>query len=117
MISILFGIFGLIVLLGIAWLFSNNKKEVNWRVVASGVGLQLIFAVFVILTPWGAVVFDFIGKFFVQIISFTNDGASFVFGALADQGRFMQAFPEDLQLKGVGFLFAFQVLPTIIFFS
>ncbi len=61
--------------------------------------------------------FDFIGKFFVQIISFTNDGASFVFGALADQGKFMQAFPEGLQLQGVGFLFAFQVLPTIIFFS
>ncbi len=117
MISILFGLFGLIVLLGIAWLFSNNKKEINWRVVATGVGLQLVFAVLVILTPWGAIVFDFIGKFFVQIISFTNDGASFVFGALADQGKFMQAFPEGLQLQGVGFLFAFQVLPTIIFFS
>ncbi len=117
MISILFGLFGLIVLLGIAWLFSNNKKEINWRVVATGVGLQLVFAVLVILTPWGSIVFDFIGKFFVQIISFTNDGASFVFGALADQGKFMQAFPEGLQLQGVGFLFAFQVLPTIIFFS
>lgn len=117
MISILFGIFGLIVLLSIAWLFSNNKKNINWRVVGAGVGLQLLFAVFVILTPWGAIVFDAIGRFFVQIISFTNDGASFVFGSLADQGKFSQAFPEELQLQGVGFLFAFQVLPTIIFFA
>lgn len=117
MISVLFGLLGLLVLLSIAWLFSNNKKKINWRLVLSGVGLQLIFAVFVILTPWGAIVFNGIGKFFVQIISFTNDGASFVFGALADQGRFSQAFSEELQLQGVGFLFAFQVLPTIIFFS
>ena len=57
MISILFGIFGLVVLLGIAWLFSNNKKEVNWRVVASGVGLQLVFAILVILTPLGEKIF------------------------------------------------------------
>ncbi len=106
MISILFGIFGLVILLSIAWLFSNNKKNINWRLVASGIGLQLFFAVFVILTPWGAIVFDSIGKFFVQIISFTTDGAFFVFGALADQGKFAQAFSEELQLQGIGFLFS-----------
>jgi len=117
MISILFGILGLVILLCIAWLFSNNKKNINCRLVGTGVGLQLFFAVFVILTPWGAFVFDSIGRFFVQIISFTNDGASFVFGALADQGKFSQAFSEELQLQGIGFSFAFQVLPTIIFFS
>lgn len=117
MVDILFGLLGLVVLVGIAWLFSADKKNINWRIVLSGVGLQLLFAVFVILTPWGAIVFDAIGKFFVKIINFTNEGSAFVFGALADQGKFGEAFPEYLKNQGVGFVFAFQVLPTIIFFS
>jgi CNT family concentrative nucleoside transporter len=117
MTTVLFGIFGLLVLLGIAWLFSDSKKTINWRIVGTGIGLQLIFAVFVILTPWGSVVFDAIGSFFVKIISFTFDGAAFVFGALASQETFGNAFPEGMRSEGVGFIFAFQVLPTIIFFS
>ncbi len=117
MITVLFGIFGILVLLGIAWLFSDSKKTVNWRIVGTGIGLQLIFAVFVILTPWGSVVFDAIGSFFVKIISFTFDGAAFVFGALASQETFGNAFPEGIRSEGVGFIFAFQVLPTIIFFA
>ncbi len=117
MITVLFGIFGILVLLGIAWLFSDSKKTINWRIVGTGIGLQLIFAVFVILTPWGSVVFDAIGSFFVKIISFTFDGAAFVFGALASQETFENAFPEGMRNEGVGFIFAFQVLPTIIFFS
>ncbi len=117
MITVLFGIFGILVLLGIAWLFSDSKKTINWRIVGTGIGLQLIFAVFVILTPWGSVVFDAIGSFFVKIISFTFDGATFVFGALASQETFENAFPEGMRNEGVGFIFAFQVLPTIIFFS
>ena len=113
--SILFGFLGLSVLIGIAYLFSDNKKHVNWRQVYMGIALQLLFAVFVILTPWGEVVFDAIARFFVKIISFTFDGAAFVFGALSDQTIFSEAFPSDMH--GVGFVFAFQVLPTIIFFS
>jgi CNT family concentrative nucleoside transporter len=105
------------VLIGIAWLFSSAKKDINWRIVATGIGLQLVFAVFVILTPWGSVVFDAIGSFFVKIINFTFDGAKFVFGALADRATFEKAFPDEMKSQGVGFLFAFQVLPTIIFFS
>ena len=117
MITVLFGIFGILVLLGIAWLFSDSKKTINWRIVGTGIGLQLIFAVFVILTPWGSVIFDAIGSFFVKIISFTFDGAAFVFGALASQETFGNAFPEGIRSEGVGFIFAFQVLPTIIFFA
>ena len=78
--DIMFGIFGLSVLLGIAFLFSNNKRKINLRLVFTGLGLQLLFAVFVLMTPWGAIVFDAIARFFVVIISFTFDGASFVFG-------------------------------------
>jgi CNT family concentrative nucleoside transporter len=117
MTTVLFGILGISVLLGIAWLFSNSKKDINWRLVGTGIGLQLVFAVFVILTPWGSVIFDAIGSFFVKIINFTFDGAKFVFGALADRATFEKAFPEEMKSQGVGFLFAFQVLPTIIFFA
>jgi CNT family concentrative nucleoside transporter len=117
MITILFGLMGLAILLGIAFLFSNSRQSINWRIVASGLGLQLAFAIFVILTPWGSLVFDAIGSFFVKIINFTFNGATFVFGALASQDTFEQAFSEELRPQGVGFIFAFQVLPTIIFFS
>jgi len=117
MASILFGMLGLLVLLFVCWLFSNNKKQISWRIVILGIGLQLIFAIFVILTPWGSAVFDGIGNFFVKIIGFTNEGSAFVFGALADQNKFGTAFSQELRDQGVGFLFAFQVLPTIIFFS
>jgi CNT family concentrative nucleoside transporter len=115
--SILFGFLGLAVLLLIAWSFSADKKNINWRIVGTGIGLQLIFAVFVILTPWGSIVFDAIGSFFVTIINFTFDGAEFVFGALANQSIFNEAFPEGVEGTQGGFIFAFQVLPTIIFFS
>jgi CNT family concentrative nucleoside transporter len=117
MIDILFGLLGLSALIGIAWIFSESKKNINWRIVVTGISLQLLFAVFVILTPWGSVIFDAIGTFFVKVISFTFDGANFVFGALASQSLFEQAFEKGLRNQGVGFIFAFQVLPTIIFFS
>ncbi|KON28415.1 Na+ dependent nucleoside transporter domain-containing protein [miscellaneous Crenarchaeota group archaeon SMTZ-80] len=117
MISILFGILGIAVLLAIAWTFSESKKNINWKIVLIGIALQLLFAVFVILTPWGSIFFDAIGNFFVKIINFTNEGSAFVFGALSNQDKFDKAFPEILRDEGVGFIFAFQVLPTIIFFS
>lgn len=116
-LDMLFGIFGLTVLVGIAFAFSNNKRKIDWRLVGTGIGLQLLFAVFVLLTPWGSTVFNALSAFFVRVISFTFDGARFVFGALSIQSDFEQAFPPDLRQKGIGFLFAFQVLPTIIFFS
>ncbi len=109
--DILFGIFGLVVLVGIAVVFSNNRSAISWRIVTIGIGLQLIFAVFVLLTPYGAVVFNAIGQFFVKIIGFTNEGSKFIFGVLAEPGEFEQSFP------GRGLVFAFYVLPTIIFFS
>jgi len=109
--DILFGIFGLAVLVGIAIVFSNNRSAISWRIVSIGIGLQLIFAVFVLLTPYGAVVFNAIGQFFVKIIGFTNEGSKFIFGVLADPGAFEKGFP------GRGLVFAFYVLPTIIFFS
>ena len=68
-------------------------------------------------SPYLSIVFDAIGSFFVKIINFTFDGAEFIFGALANQSTFEQAFPENMHNQGLGFIFAFQVLPTIIFFA
>jgi len=102
--TIAFGIFGLAVLISIALGFSSNRKSIDWKLVASGVTLQLFFAVLVILVPGGREFFEVLSRIFVRIISFALDGAAFIFGPLAD--------PSNL-----GFIFAFQVLPTIIFFA
>ncbi|RRU05226.1 nucleoside transporter C-terminal domain-containing protein [Stenotrophomonas sp. 278] len=99
-----FGLFGLVVLIGIAWLFSNNKRSVDWRLVATGIALQIAFAAVVLLIPGGRDVFDALGKGFVKVLSFVNEGSSFIFGSLMNTEQY-------------GFIFAFQVLPTIIFFS
>jgi CNT family concentrative nucleoside transporter len=99
-----FGLFGLAVLIGITWLFSNNKRAVDWKLVATGITLQIAFAALVILVPGGRDVFDALGQGFVKVLSFVNEGSSFIFGSLMDTSNY-------------GFIFAFQVLPTIIFFS
>jgi len=99
-----FGLFGLAVLIGITWLFSNNKRAVDWKLVATGITLQIAFAALVILVPGGRDVFDALGQGFVKVLSFVNEGSGFIFGSLMDT-------------KNYGFIFAFQVLPTIIFFS
>jgi CNT family concentrative nucleoside transporter len=104
MTSILFGLFGLAVLLGIAWLFSNNKRRVDWRLVLTGVALQIAFASLVLLVPGGKDAFQALGDGFVKVLSFVGKGSEFIFGNLMDTSKF-------------GFIFAFQVLPTIIFFA
>lgn len=99
-----FGLFGLVVLLGFTWLFSNNKRRVDWRLVVTGTVLQIAFAALVLLVPGGREVFDWLGQLFVRILGFVNDGSEFIFGSLMDVDTY-------------GFIFAFQVLPTIIFFA
>jgi CNT family concentrative nucleoside transporter len=115
--DILFAVMGLLVLVGIAYLFSNNKRKIDWRLVGIGISLQLLFAIFVLIIPGGEFVFDALSKFFVTVINFTFDGAAFVFGILSSQAQMEKIMPVDLQNQGFGFIFAFQVLPTIIFFS
>jgi CNT family concentrative nucleoside transporter len=102
--SILFGLFGLSVLISIAWLFSNNKRSVDWRLVLTGVALQIAFAALVLRVPGGKDVFDALGHGFVRILGFVNAGSNFIFGGL-------------MNVESYGFIFAFQVLPTIIFFA
>jgi CNT family concentrative nucleoside transporter len=99
-----FGLFGLAVLIGITWLFSSSRRAVDWKLVATGLALQITFAALVLLVPGGRDVFDWLGQAFVKVLSFVNKGSTFIFGSLMDS-------------KSYGFIFAFQVLPTIIFFS
>ena len=117
-ISILRGLLGMILLIGIAFLLSNNKKKINWKLVLYGLGLQFLFAVLIIkgdflasyFSPLGWVknFFAWVSSFFVLILNFTTEGAKFVFGNLA-----VSPGTEE----SMGMFFAFQVLPTIIFFA
>jgi CNT family concentrative nucleoside transporter len=104
MTQILFGLFGLASLVGIAWLFSEAKRSVDWRLVGTGVAMQIVFAIFVLLTPWGAWIFSALSEGFVKLLGYTNQGSQLIFGDLA-------------KAETLGFIFAFQVLPTIIFFA
>jgi CNT family concentrative nucleoside transporter len=168
MTHVLFGLFGLLMLIGLAWLFSSHKRAVNWQLVATGIGLQIGFATFVLLgdsmvtwveanlsittrqwvwaiasiallavlllaaaalrgfaarrdalqrtaiwlllgaavlaLPFSGKAFDALGHAFVSILGFVGAGSNFIFGSLMDISKF-------------GFIFAFQVLPTIIFFA
>lgn len=99
-----FGLFGLAVLIGIAWVFSNNKRNVDWRLVATGVALQIAFAAFVLMTSWGSTIFESLGQVFVKLIEFTNEGSKMILGGFADQDKY-------------GFVFIFHALPTVIFFA
>ena len=99
-----FGLFGLAVLIALTWLFSNNKRRVDWTLVGTGIALQIGFAAVVLLVPGGRDVFDALGHGFVKILGFVNAGSEFIFGSL-------------MNTETYGFIFAFQVLPTIIFFA
>ncbi|MDR3180580.1 MAG: Na+ dependent nucleoside transporter, partial [Prevotellaceae bacterium] len=102
--SVLFGILGMCILLGIAWICSTNRKGVHWPTIGKGVLMQLIIAGSVLYLPPVQTFFDFFGKCFVAVLNWTKAGSEFLFGNLIDPSQF-------------GFIFAFQILPTIIFFS
>lgn len=99
-----FGLFGIAVLIAIAFAFSNDKRAVNWRLVATGLLLQIAFATIVLKLPFGREVFNAIATGFVKLLDFVRVGSDFIFGSFMDVSKF-------------GFVFAVQVLPTIIFFA
>ncbi len=99
------GILGMISLLIVAFLFSSNKKAIDWKTVGLGLGFQLFIAIGVLKIPFIQKIFEGIGSLFVSVLDFTRAGSKFLFeGLVVDMDTF-------------GFIFAFQVLPTIIFFS
>jgi CNT family concentrative nucleoside transporter len=101
----LIGIVGLGVLVGIAWLLSTNRRAIDWKLVGSGLLLQVLFAGVVLLFPPGRAFFDVIRRLVTEFLAFTFAGSEFVFGSLAR--------PDG----PAGLVFAFYVLPFIVFFS
>lgn len=98
-------VLGMTVLIFMAYLLSRNRKAINWRLVGSGLLLQVLIAVAVLKIPFINRLFDFMASFFQAVLTFSSSGAQFLFGNLiTDTSTF-------------GYLFAFQVLPTIVFFS
>jgi len=119
-------VLGLLALGLLAWGFSVDRKNVAWRVVLWGVGLQLLFAIFILKTPAGAFLFDWLNTVIVSLLGFTVEGARFIFGDLvynnvpvgvgeAGSNAPIQEIPGQVARTGASF--AFNVLPTIIFFS
>jgi concentrative nucleoside transporter, CNT family len=96
---------GIFVMIGIAVLISRDRKRIKWRTVGAGLALQLTFALLVLKTKPGEVFFSTLNIFVMGLLDFTKAGSSFIFGGLVTD------------MKSFGFIFAFQVLPTIIFFS
>ena len=106
------GFLGILILLFIAYLLSSYRKKVDWKLVASGLALQIVIALLVLKVPLIRNAFDAIGSGFVKFLSFAAYGAQFLFGDLARNSDAVENSRHNL-----GFLFAFQALPTVIFFS
>lgn len=104
--SILRGLLGMVFLIGLAWLFSTNRKKINWRLVIVGLLLQITLAVGVLGSTNIYAFFKGIGSIFVSILGFTEEGTKFLFGG--ELGAMSGSF---------GVVFVFHVLPTIVFFS
>jgi CNT family concentrative nucleoside transporter len=104
---------GIFILMAFAWAFSTNRKVINLRVILWGVGLQLLFALFIFVAPGGANVFLFINDVVIKVLDNASAGTRFVFGRLALPPGTTNEFGEE----SIGFILAFQALPTIIFFA
>ncbi|MEQ3656741.1 MAG: nucleoside transporter C-terminal domain-containing protein [Dokdonia sp.] len=99
------GILGMVFLIGVCFALSSNRRKINWRLVITGLILQLLFAILVLKVDFVAAGFDWISRKVVDFLNIAEQGALFVFGKLVDPSASM------------GYIFAFKVLPTIVFFS
>ena len=104
------GLIGIIAIFTTAFLFSNNRRAVNWRLVICGLSLQMILAMFILRTPWGQGLFHFLGRAVEKLLSFANDGAVFVLGPLAQTDLMIDVFGP-----AGSFIFAFKLVPALIF--
>ncbi len=105
-VKILRGLLGMLVLILIAWVFSSNRKAIDWKVVGIGLAIQLVLAIGILWVPAVQVFFEFVGKLFVKVLDFTYAGTDFLFRS--NRARVIE--PPLLN-------FAITILPTIIFFS
>ena len=117
--GILQPMFGAVVILAIAVAFSKNRRAINWTTVTWGLSLQIVFALIVLKTAIGQRVFEALGKAINKLLGFAGVGAAFVFGPLGDGSVWSRAMIGALGPEGAryGVIFAFQVLPTIIFIA
>ncbi|WP_207531659.1 NupC/NupG family nucleoside CNT transporter [Desertivirga arenae] len=104
------GLLGIILIFAIAFLMSNNRKAINYRLVFTGFAIQILLAVFILKVPVGKTIFAWLGAAVTKVLDFSQAGASFVFGPLVNRDYMGKAF-------GVGneFVFFFSIIPTIIF--
>ena len=98
------GLIGMITLILIAYLFSNDRKAINWKTTAIGLTAQLVLAIAVLKIEFAQRIFEFFGKIFIKTLDFTMEGSRFLLG-------------DMVNIESFGYVFLFQVLPTIIFFS
>ena len=119
MLGVFQPMFGAIVILGIAVLLSNNRRAINWRTVAWGLSLQVLFALVVLKTAIGQRVFTTLGAGINKLLGFAGVGAAFVFGPLGNSSVWTRVMTGALGPDGAQYtvIFAFQVLPTIIFIA
>ena len=104
--AIIRGIIGIAVLLGIAYLLSSKRKAIRWKTIFIGLALQFVLAFGVLRVEWVKQLFNVMGSFFTAILEFTESGSLFLFGNLIDASN-----------PTIGYVFALQILPTIVFFS
>ena len=102
--SILRGFIGMVFLIFVAYIFSSNRKAINWKTTLIGLATQLILAILVLKVEFVQKIFEFFGKIFVKTLDFTMEGSKFLLG-------------DMVNVESFGYVFLFQVLPTIIFFS
>ena len=104
------GLLGIALILGLAFALSNNRRAINYRLVGSGLAIQLGLAVFILKTSVGQRLFAFLGAGITKILDFSKEGAAFVFGPLVNTPILAKAFgPQNT------FVFFFNIIPTIIF--
>ena len=122
-IEIVASLLGVVVQIGICYALSSNRKKIDWKLVGMGIGLQVIFAVLILKTTAGRNLFGYMNDVIKTLLGFTAEGASFLFGNLIgfDVPVAVSGAPAELEgakfVAKTGAFFAFNVLPTIIFFS
>jgi CNT family concentrative nucleoside transporter len=119
MLGVLQPIFGAVVILAIGVAFSTNRRAINWQTVAWGLGLQVVFAFIVLKTSLGQRAFETLGGYITRLLAFSEVGAAFVFGPLGSPTVWGRAMTGALGADGAQYavIFAFQILPTIIFIA
>ncbi|MSP58464.1 MAG: NupC/NupG family nucleoside CNT transporter [Flavobacteriaceae bacterium] len=104
------GFIGILGIFGLAFALSNNRKAINYRTIGVGLFIQVLLAVCILKTPIGKTVFGFLGKGVQKLLTFSDKGAEFIFGPLANDSKMQELF-------GQNFIFFFRVMPTIIFIA